>query len=244
MSLSTINTAEIRKFEDMAATWWDEEGPMKVLHRFNPVRLRYIRDKACLHFGRDDVSSPLKGLSIVDIGCGGGVLCEPLTRLGAQVTGLDPAEKNIVVAQHHAQLSGLKIDYRAQSAEMLAERGEQFDIVLAMEVIEHVENPELFVKSVSALVKPGGLLFMATLNRTARSFAFAIIGAEYVLRWLPRGTHDWTQFVTPSELRALITQQGLNVSDTSGVVYAPLRDEWRLSRDVSVNYMMAAEKKN
>jgi 2-polyprenyl-6-hydroxyphenyl methylase / 3-demethylubiquinone-9 3-methyltransferase len=236
---STINAAEIHKFEEMAATWWDEDGPMKVLHRFNPVRLRYIRDQAFKHFG----TRSLEGLTIADVGCGGGVLCEPLARLGAQVTGLDPAEKNISVARHHARLSELSIDYRTEHAEALVAQGQQFDIVLAMEVIEHVENPDFFVQSVSDLVKPGGLLFMATLNRTARSFAFAIIGAEYVLRWLPRGTHDWKKFVTPDEMRQMMMQQGLSVLDTHGVIYAPLQDEWRLSRDRGVNYMMVGEKR-
>lgn len=238
---STVDPDEVARFDRLAETWWDERGPMRPLHRFNPVRVGYIRDLAANHFGRDiRAAAPLAGLSVLDIGCGGGVLSEPLARLGASVTGLDPAEKNVAVARTHAEGQGLAIDYRAETVESVAARGETFDIVLAMEVVEHVADVAAFVAATSDVVKPGGLLFMATLNRTAKSFALAIVGAEYILRWLPRGTHDWHKFVTPDELAGAITRNGLAVTDRKGVVYNPLGDTWRQSSDMSVNYMLAA----
>ncbi len=199
---STIDPAEVARFERIAETWWDPRGPMKVLHRFNPVRLAYIRDEACRRFGRDPRSArSLEGLTVLDVGCGGGVLSEPLARLGARVTGLDPAPTNISVARLHAERVGLPIDYRNETVESVVAKGETFDMVLAMEVVEHVADVQTFVNACAKAAKPEGCLIMATLNRTAKSFAFAIVGAEYVLGWLPKGTHEWEKFVTPEELR-------------------------------------------
>jgi len=243
MTDTTINADEIDKFTRMAEEWWDPKGKFRPIHKFNPVRLAYIRDHALSHFGRDGgVRRPFDGLSVLDIGCGGGLLSEPLARLGAKVTGADAAERNIAIARHHAEQSGLDIDYRATTAEALAEAGESFDIVLNMEVVEHVDNVPLYMKSCAALVKPGGLIFTATINRTLRALGLAIIGAEYVLRWLPRGTHAYEKFLTPDEIRALLTRNGLKIADQTGVVYHPLADEWRLSPDMGVNYMVLAEK--
>ncbi len=243
MSQSTINDAEIAKFTAMAEEWWDPKGKFKPLHKFNPVRLAYIRDQLIAHFGRDgSVMRPLEGLRIVDIGCGGGLLCEPLTRLGATVTGVDAAERNIAIAKIHAEKSGLAIDYRATTSEALVASGETYDVVLNMEVVEHVDNVPLYMKSCADLVAPGGLMFTATLNRTARAFALAVVGAEYVLGWLPKGTHDWKKFLTPDEIRSLITRNGLKVTGEKGVVFHPIADEWRLSSDMGINYMVLAER--
>jgi 2-polyprenyl-6-hydroxyphenyl methylase/3-demethylubiquinone-9 3-methyltransferase len=240
---STIDPAEVARFEGIAKTWWDPKGPMAVLHKFNPVRLAFIRDLACERFGRDPKTMrALDGLTLVDIGCGGGVLCEPLARLGAQVTGLDPAPTNISVAAAHAEAGGLAIDYRQQTIEALVAEGARYDIVLAMEVVEHVSDVEAFVAACCTAVKPGGLLVMATLNRTLKSWALAIVGAEYVLRWLPRGTHDWEKFVTPDELGDAIERGGLKLGDSTGVVYNPLTDRWSAARDTDVNYMLAAHR--
>ncbi len=240
---STLDRDEVARFDAMARTWWDAKGPMAVLHKFNPVRLAFIRDEVCAHFGRDPKAvAVLDGLSVVDIGCGGGVLSEPLARLGASVTGLDPAPNNIAVARAHAEAEGLSIDYREQMIEALVAEGARFDIVLAMEVVEHVADVEVFVAACCAAVKPGGLLVMATLNRTLRSYALAIVGAEYVLRWLPRGTHDWEKFVTPDELSSAIERNGLACGEPTGVVYNPLSDRWSASRDTGVNYMVAARR--
>jgi 2-polyprenyl-6-hydroxyphenyl methylase / 3-demethylubiquinone-9 3-methyltransferase len=241
MTDTTVNDAEIAKFTSMAEEWWDPKGKFKPLHKFNPVRLGYIRDALVRHFGRDPSSiRPFGGLTILDVGCGGGLLCEPLTRLGATVTGIDAAERNIAIARIHAGQSGLDIDYRATTSEALAAAGEKFDVVLNMEVVEHVDNVPLYMKSCADLVAPGGLMFTATLNRTARALALAVIGAEYVLRWLPRGTHDWNKFLTPEEISAEIRRNGLSVTDQTGVVYHPLADDWRLSSDMGINYMVLA----
>jgi 2-polyprenyl-6-hydroxyphenyl methylase/3-demethylubiquinone-9 3-methyltransferase len=243
MTDTTINTGEIAKFAAMADEWWDPKGKFKPLHRFNPVRLGYVRDNAIRHFGRDgSVRRPLEGLRVLDIGCGGGLLTEPLTRLGANVTGIDAGEKNIAIAKLHAEKSGLAIDYRAATAEAVAAGGERFDIVLNMEVVEHVDNVPLYMQSCAALVAPGGLLFTASINRTPRAFALAIVGAEYVLGWLPRGTHDFRKFLTPEEIEALVRRNGLKVIEKVGVVFHPLADEWRQSRDTGVNYMVLAER--
>ena len=243
MSQSTINDAEIAKFTAMAEEWWDPKGKFKPLHKFNPVRLAYIRDQLIAHFGRNgSVMRPLEGLRIVDIGCGGGLLCEPLTRLGATVTGVDAAERNIAIAKIHAEKSGLSIDYRVTTSEALVAAGESYDVVLNMEVVEHVDNVPLYMKSCADLVAPGGLMFTATLNRTARAFALAVVGAEYVLGWLPKGTHDWKKFLTPDEVRSLITRNGLKVTGEKGVVFHPIADEWRLSSDMGINYMVLAER--
>ncbi len=239
----TIDPDEVERFSRLAGQWWDPHGPMAALHKFNPVRLGYIRDIAAAHFGRDAKRlGSLTGLRLLDIGCGGGLLCEPLARLGAAVVGADPSERNIAVARHHATQSGLTIDYRQAAAETLAAAGETFDVVLAMEVVEHVTDVGLFVDAAAAMVKPGGLLFVATLNRTAKSFALAIIGAEYILRWLPRGTHQWDKFVTPDELDTAINQAGLHITDETGVIYNLFADRWQLGADMDVNYMLVAEK--
>lgn len=240
---ATIDPAEVEQFDRLAAQWWDERGPMAMLHKFNPVRLGYIRDQTALHFKRDPKRAGcLSRLRILDIGCGGGILSEPLARLGADVVGADPAAANIEVAARHAEQAGLSIDYRATTAETLADAGERFDVVLAMEVVEHVADVDLFVRRCGEMVRPGGMMIAATLNRTMKSFALAIVGAEYVLRWLPRGTHRWDKFVTPDELEAAMSRANLRVVDERGVIYNPLGDVWRLADDMDVNYMLTAEK--
>ena len=240
---SSIDRAEVERFARHAGDWWDPRGPMAALQKFNPVRLGYIRDKACERFGRDAKKlDGLAGLRMLDIGCGGGILSEPLARLGAQMVGADPAHENIEVARAHAQESGLAVDYRATTAEELAAAGEVFDVVLAMEVIEHVNDVAAFVATCAGMVKPGGLFIAATLNRTLKSFALAIVGAEYVLRWVPRGTHRWEKFVTPRELESAVERAGLNVTGERGVIYNPFADRWQLSSDMDVNYMLAAAK--
>jgi 2-polyprenyl-6-hydroxyphenyl methylase / 3-demethylubiquinone-9 3-methyltransferase len=243
MTQTTIDTDEIAKFSAMADEWWDPAGKFKPLHKFNPVRLGYVRDTAIRHFRKDGSERrPLKGLRILDIGCGGGLLSEPLARLGACVTGIDAGEKNVTIAGLHAAQSGLAIDYRTTTAEALAASGATFDIVLNMEVVEHVDNVPLYMKSCADLVAPGGLLFNATINRTPRAYALAIVGAERVLRWLPPGTHEYRRFLTPDELGVLCTRNGLKVVETTGVVFNSLADAWRPSRDTGVNYMLLAEK--
>ena len=237
----SIDTAEVERFARLGDDWWNARGPMAALHKFNPVRLAYICDQAAARFGRDPKKlACLTGLRILDIGCGGGILSEPLARLGATMIGADPAEENIAGARAHAEASGLEIDYRATTAEELAEAGEIFDVVLAMEVVEHVTNVDSFVDVCASMVRPGGLMIAATLNRTLKSFALAIIGAEYVLRWVPRGTHRWDKFVTPQELELAIERNGLRVIGERGVIYNPLADRWQLSSDMDVNYMLAA----
>jgi 2-polyprenyl-6-hydroxyphenyl methylase/3-demethylubiquinone-9 3-methyltransferase len=242
-SSSTIDPAEVERFAALAREWWDERGKMGVLHKFNPLRLRYIKEAACRQFERDARRlDSLAGLRILDIGCGGGILSEPLARLGATVMGADPAEENIAAARMHAGPAGLSIDYRATTAEALADAGERFDVVLAMEVVEHVADLALFVRRCAEMVTPGGLMIAATINRTLKSFALAIVGAEYVLRWLPRGTHQWDKFVTPDELEAALTRNGLRVIEDAGVVYNLLADRWQISDDMDVNYMLTAAK--
>jgi len=239
----TIDQEEVGRFSRVAGQWWDPRGPMAALHKFNPVRLAYIRDRAAAHFDRDSLRlDSLAGLRVLDIGCGGGILCEPLARLGASVVGVDPSESNIAVAQQHAARSGLTIDYRDSTVEALAEAREIFDVVLAMEVVEHVADVPLFVELAAGTVKPGGLMFVATLNRTAKSFALAIVGAEYILRWLPRGTHQWDKFVMPDELELAIEQGELRIIGETGVIYNVFADRWQLSADMDVNYMVVAEK--
>ena len=239
----TIDEDEVARFSRLSHQWWDARGPMAALHKFNPVRLAYIRDRVAEHFGRDPKRlDSLAGLRILDIGCGGGILSEPLARLGAAVVGADPSETNIAVAKEHAAQSGLAIDYRSTTAEALTEAGESFDVVLAMEVVEHVTDVGLFVGLAAALVKPGGIMIIATLNRTMKSFALAIVGAEYVLRWLPRGTHQWEKFITPNELEIAIEQRGMEITEETGVIYNLFADRWQLSTDMDVNYMVVAEK--
>jgi 2-polyprenyl-6-hydroxyphenyl methylase/3-demethylubiquinone-9 3-methyltransferase len=240
---STVDEAEVARFSALAGGWWDPRGEMAMLHRFNPARLGFIKEAACRHFGRGDKRlDALLGLRVLDIGCGGGILSEPLARLRAEVVGADPSQTNIEAAKLHAAEAGVTVDYRATTAEALADEGERFDIVLAMEVVEHVADLNLFVKRCAEMVKPGGLMITATLNRTLKSFALAIVGAEYVLRWLPRGTHQWDKFVTPNELEAALERHGLRVIDETGVIYNLLADRWQLSTDMDVNYMVVAER--
>jgi 2-polyprenyl-6-hydroxyphenyl methylase/3-demethylubiquinone-9 3-methyltransferase len=240
---STVDEAEVARFSALADEWWDPRGKMAPLHKFNPVRLGYIRDQAAQRFDRDPKQlGCLKGLRFLDIGCGGGILSEPLARLGASMVGADPSETNIEAAKLHAEQSGLAIDYRCTTAEELSDAGEKFDVVLAMEVVEHVADVNLFVESCAAMVKRDGLMIAATLNRTLKSFPLAIVGAEYILRWLPVGTHSWDKFVTPNELEIAMERGGLRVTADQGVIYNPLRDEWQLSDDTDVTYMMTAER--
>ena len=242
-SAGTIDADEVAHFARLAGQWWDPRGPWATLHRFNPVRLGYIRDRTAAHFGRDPARlDSLKDLRILDIGCGGGVLSEPLARLGATMVGADPVEENIAAATHHAAQAGLAIDYRSTTAEALVEAGERFDVVLAMEVVEHVADVDLFIQAAADLVKPDGLMFVATLNRTMKSFALAIVGAEYILRWIPRGTHQWDKFITPDELELTLEQAGLAVTDKAGVIYNLFADRFQLSSDMDANYMVVAEK--
>jgi 2-polyprenyl-6-hydroxyphenyl methylase/3-demethylubiquinone-9 3-methyltransferase len=241
---STVDQAEVDRFSAIAAEWWNPRGKMAPLHKFNPVRLAYIRDRAATRFGRDRKRlDSMKGLHVLDIGCGGGLLCEPLARLGALVVGIDPSATNIDAARRHASEADLPIDYRCATVEALAQSGERFDLVLAMEVVEHVADVPLFMKCCAAMIRPGGLMIIATINRTLKSFALAIVGAEYILRWLPVGTHRWDKFVTPNELEIAIEQSGLRVTHEQGVVYNLFRDEWQLSADTDVNYMLTAEPK-
>ncbi|MGI3169739.1 bifunctional 2-polyprenyl-6-hydroxyphenol methylase/3-demethylubiquinol 3-O-methyltransferase UbiG [Pseudooceanicola sp. C21-150M6] len=241
-STDTIDPAEVAKFEAMAADWWNPHGKFKPLHMMNPVRLDYITRQIAAEFDRDlGTDRPFQGLRLLDIGCGGGLLCEPMARLGATVIGADAAERNIPVARVHAEQSGLEIDYRHTTAEAMAAAGERFDIVLNMEVVEHVADPAGYLKACHDLLKPGGLHICSTINRNPKSFAVAIVGAEVVMRWLPRGTHDWSKFITPDELYALIREAGLDPVDRKGFVFNPVSWQWRISdRDLSVNYVTAS----
>jgi 2-polyprenyl-6-hydroxyphenyl methylase / 3-demethylubiquinone-9 3-methyltransferase len=245
MSTTTIDPAEVAKFEAMAAEWWDPNGKFKPLHLMNPCRLDYITTQISAEFDRNLAGpAPFAGLRILDIGCGGGLLSEPMARLGATVVGADAAPRNIPVAQVHAEQSGLTIDYRHTTAEDLAAAGEQFDVVLNMEVVEHVADPLAYLTACQQLLKPGGLMICSTLNRNPKSFVMAIIGAEWVMRWLPKGTHDWAKFITPDELYALIRQAGLDPVDKKGMVFNPVSWRWGLSdRDLSVNYVTASVKR-
>ena len=239
----TVDPAEVAKFERMAAEWWDPDGKFRPLHKLNPARIAYIRDSACKTFGRDPrAPKPLAGLRLLDIGCGGGLLSEPMARLGAHVVGADPAPANIEAARLHAEQSGLAIDYRDTTAEALAAAGEAFDMVLAMEVVEHVTDVASFIGACAALLHPGGVLIVATINRTPKAFAIAIVGAEYLLRWLPRGTHDYAKLVRPAELEAAFAAADLAPADRAGLRYSPLSDRWSRTADLDVNYMMAAVK--
>ncbi len=241
---STVDPAEIAKFEAMAAEWWDPNGKFKPLHMLNPCRLDYITRQIAGEFGRDLTSqTPFEGLRLLDIGCGGGLLSEPMARLGATVVGADAAEGNLPVARIHAAQSGLEIDYRPVTAEALAEAGEQFDVVLNMEVVEHVADPQSYLSATQALLKPGGLQICSTINRNAKSYAMAIVGAEVIMRWLPRGTHVWAKFITPDELFELLRKAGLTPVDRKGFVFNPITWNWSISdRDLSVNYVTASTK--
>lgn len=241
---STVDPAEIAKFEAMAAEWWDPNGKFKPLHMLNPCRLDYITRQIAGEFGRDLTSQrPFEGLRLLDIGCGGGLLSEPMARLGATVVGADAAAGNLPVARIHAEQSGLEIDYRHTTAEALAEAGEQFDVVLNMEVVEHVADPLSYLTATQALLKPGGLEICSTINRNPKSFAIAIVGAEVIMRWLPRGTHEWAKFITPDELFELLRNAGLKPVDRKGFVFNPITWNWSISeRDLSVNYVTASVK--
>ena len=240
---ASLDDADVARFEALGEDWWNPRGSMQALHKFNPVRIAYIRDHICAHLGRDwRRPLPLEGVRILDIGCGGGVLSEPLARLGAVVTGIDPAPGNVEIAARHAAKSALPVTYIATTAEDQVKAGQSYDVVLAMEVVEHVRNPAAFIKTACALVEPEGLFFAATLNRTLKSFALAIVGAEYVLRWVAKGTHQWEKFLTPRELERMIGKGNVEIFDEAGVSYNPLRDAWSLSKDTSVNYMMAGKK--
>ena len=241
---SSIDPAEVERFSAMAAEWWDPTGKFKPLHLFNPVRLGFIRDEAARRFGRDTTKPrPFEGLRLLDIGCGGGLLCEPMTRLGFQVTGVDASARNIGVARTHAEQQGLDIDYRADTAEALLAQGvAPFDVVLNMEVIEHVADPARFLKDCVQLMRPGGLMIVATLNRTLKAHALAVVGAEYVLRWLPRGTHDWKKFIKPVEILEFLQGEPVSIAGPFGVSFDPLSGRWAPSGDTQVNYMMTVDK--
>jgi 2-polyprenyl-6-hydroxyphenyl methylase/3-demethylubiquinone-9 3-methyltransferase len=242
-SSTTIDPAEVERFSKLAAEWWNPKGKFGVLHKFNPVRLSYIKEQACTHFQRDiNSGKALEGLRVLDIGCGGGLLCEPLARLGATVTGIDPAEKNIKTATVHADEMGLDIAYISTTAEELADKENRYDIVLAMEVVEHVSDVNLFSKSCAKLTRPNGLLFVATINRTLKAWGLAIIGAEYVLGWLPRGTHQYEKLVKPSEIETAFKTSDIKTLDETGVVFNPLHNSWKRSTDMDVNYMMVGAK--
>lgn len=243
--MNSVDPAEVAKFEAMAAEWWDPNGKFKPLHMLNPCRLDYLTAQIAAEFGRDlKTAKPFEGLRILDIGCGGGLLSEPMARLGATVVGADAAGGNIPVAQLHAEQSGLTIDYRHCAAEDLAAAGEQFDVVMAMEIIEHVADPQGFVRTCANLLKPSGLMLCSTLNRNPKSFMMAIIGAEWVMRWLPKGTHEWSKFITPDELYDLIKGADLSPVDRKGMVFNPVTWGWSLSdRDLSVNYVTASVKR-
>ncbi len=240
---ASVDREEVAKFAALAEAWWDPEGEFRPLHRLNPVRLAFIRDAACGHFGRDPAGErPLAGLEVLDLGCGGGLLSEPLARLGARVTGIDASGECVRIAATHAGEVGLEIAYLESTAEALAETGRSFDLVVSMEVVEHVRDVEGFLAAACALVRPGGALALATLNRTPKAFLLAVVGAEYLLRWLPRGTHDWRRFRKPSELTRALRANGVTARELAGVGYNPLNDQWRRSRDLDVNYMLFAVK--
>jgi 2-polyprenyl-6-hydroxyphenyl methylase / 3-demethylubiquinone-9 3-methyltransferase len=241
---STVDPQEIEHFAARAQSWWDPEGSFRPLHRLNPTRLAFIRDRLAAHFGREAAAlSPFTGLSLLDIGCGGGLIAEPMARLGFAVVGVDADEAAVAVARAHAAEAGLAIDYRVAAAESLADRGERFDVVLALEVVEHVADPALFFAALGRLLRPGGVFIGATINRTLRAFALAVLGAEYVLRWLPRGTHDWRKFVRPAEFVLGLRRSGFEVVELTGVGYDILSGNWRLSPDLDVNYMLMAAKR-
>lgn len=243
-STGTADAEDVARFTAMAETWWDATGKFRPLHLINPPRLGFIRDHVCAHFGRDaTVEKPLDGLEILDIGCGGGLVCEPLRRLGATVTGIDAGDANVKIAALHAKASGLDIDYRCILPEDLGREGKKFDVVLALEIIEHVADVDQFLAAISSLMKPDGAIVLSTINRTLKALALAKIGAEYVLRWVPAGTHDWRKFVKPSEMASGLRPHGLEITDLAGLVYSPFQDEWSLNADdLDMNYLAFAKK--
>lgn len=241
---STASADEIKRFAALAETWWDPTGDFRPLHQLNPVRLEFIRDHVARHFDREPLSvKPFEDLSVLDIGCGGGLLCEPMRRLGATVTGIDAGRESIAAARAHARQSDLDIEYRHQLPEDLAREKGRFDVVLNMEVVEHVADLDAFLAASAGLLRPGGAMVVSTINRTLKALALAKIGAEYVLRWLPVGTHDWRKFVRPSELARGLGPGGVEITDLKGMSYAPISDEWRLTADLDVNYLAFGEKK-
>jgi len=241
MAIGTVDQDEVARFSAMADDWWNPDGKFRPLHKFNPTRLTHLKSQICDRFNLDvNSSTPFDGLRFLDIGCGGGLISEPMARMGATVTGADASTANIEAARIHAERSGVAIDYRATTAEDLAAAGEKFDVVLNMEVVEHVADVDLFLSECARMVKPGGMMIVATLNRTLKAFGLAIVGAEYVLGWLPRGTHQWDKFIKPKELEDHLTGAGMTVTDRSGVVFNPLADQWKLSKDTDVNYMVTA----
>ena len=234
--MSSVNKKEIEKFSKMAAEWWDPEGKFKPLHKFNPIRIKYIKDNIIYSFKLKSKEQPLQKINILDIGCGGGLLSEPMARLGANVTGIDASDKNIKIAKLHAKKNKLNINYFCSSPEKLKIK-KKFDVILNMEIIEHVEDINFFIKSCSKLLKKNGLMFVATLNKTLKSYVFAIIGAEYVLRWLPIGTHDWEKFVKPEDLKNILSKNNLKIEKIDGMNFDILKDEWNISKDTSINYI-------
>ena len=234
--MTTVNKKEIEKFSRMAEEWWDVEGKFKPLHKFNPIRIKYIKESVIENFKlQNNEKLPLKGIDLLDIGCGGGLLSEPMCRLGATVTGIDASEKNIEIAKIHAKKNNLNINYICTSPEKIQK--EKFDVILNMEIVEHVENVDLFLNSSSNLLKKDGLMFVATINKTLKSYLFAIIGAEYILRWLPIGTHEWEKFIKPDDLKNILTKFDMTMIKTDGVKFNPILDKWSLSKDTSINYI-------
>ena len=240
--MTSINKKEIEKFSNMAAEWWDPEGKFKPLHKFNPIRIKYIKENIVKEFQLKNKKYPLSGINVLDIGCGGGLLSEPMCRLGANVTAIDASNKNIAIANLHAKKNNLKINYICSSPEKL-KTTKKFDVILNMEIVEHVEDVDFFLKSCANLLKKNGLMFVATINKTLKSYIFAIVGAEYVLRWLPIGTHEWEKFVKPEELKSILIKNNLNLKKIDGMNFNILKDEWNVSKDLSVNYI-AEFKKN
>ena len=240
--MNSINKKEIEKFSNMAAEWWDPEGKFKPLHKFNPIRIKYIKENIIREFQLKNKKYPLSGINVLDIGCGGGLLSEPMCRLGANVTAIDASNKNIAIASLHAKKNNLKINYICSSPEKL-KTTKKFDVILNMEIVEHVEDIDFFLKSCANLLKKNGLMFVATINKTLKSYIFAIVGAEYVLRWLPIGTHEWEKFVKPEELKSILIKNNLNLRKIDGMNFNILKDEWNVSKDLSVNYI-AEFKKN
>lgn len=240
--MNSINKKEIKKFSNMAAEWWDPEGKFKPLHKFNPIRIKYIKENIIKEFQLKNKKYPLSGINVLDIGCGGGLLSEPMCRLGANVTAIDASNKNIAIANLHAKKNNLKINYICSSPEKL-KTTKKFDVILNMEIVEHVEDVDFFLKSCANLLKKNGLMFVATINKTLKSYIFAIVGAEYVLRWLPIGTHEWEKFVKPEELKSILIKNNLNLKKIDGMNFNILKDEWNVSKDLSVNYI-AEFKKN
>ncbi len=240
--MNSINKKEIEKFSNMAAEWWDPEGKFKPLHKFNPIRIKYIKENIIKEFELKNKKYPLSGINVLDIGCGGGLLSEPMCRLGANVTAIDASNKNITIANLHAKKNNLKINYICSSPEKL-KTSKKFDVILNMEIVEHVEDVDFFLKSCANLLKKNGLMFIATINKTLKSYIFAIVGAEYILRWLPIGTHEWEKFVKPEELKRILIKNKLNLKKIDGMYFNILKDEWNVSKDLSVNYI-AEFKKN